>query len=841
MTQEGSRRLLPLARCYQPTSQPTSYQPAPSAGSGPPPAGARAAHRRSSNLKPMASAGDDTPPRKLKLESEDSSYDSDYEPPTAADHDDVSRTVSDTLGAEFAEYVTLGQGAYSPAPPPPGCDPADYQAKVEFAYKLGYTEEHVQRALRKLGAQPGENDFLEELIRVGKDAKGVTCDAEDHEEFTTLAPALRLAREAREDPSNLRHIVVDGSNVAMSHGNKERFSCRGIRLAVDYFRARGHQGITVFVPMWRKEAPRPDTPITDQEVLLELERERVLVFTPSRVVTGKRITCYDDRYILQTALDQDGVVVSNDNYRDLCKEKQFKKIIEERIIMYTFANDRFMPPDDPLGRNGPTLDNFLRKSPRPSESLCPYGKKCTYGNKCKYYHPERGNQPQKSVTEKLAEHAQRSLQGRRALGDGASDGGRSIRDKTLSLPASEARAQGQARKQPVGRTRSLVPGSVPGDSRPPPVDDLQQQQQLRAANKSRSMENVASAARLRSVLIDPASYDPTAAAAGGAGDWPRWGLPPPQPQQQQHMHTKGVRQHLELCRKSSDPSYQTSGGPPPLPEQPRPHKPLARQLTLNPTYDPRLAQHERERDQYVLELEAQLGRQQMMSRNLLSPHWGEVGGHRQQQQPQHASVTRIASAPDSCRQPAAGAPQLAPPGFSMQRLSSTSDPQLNAYPPPAYHYPSATDPFTADNCGGAWQQHRPVTSSPSSGWPTAAPSAYSQPPPATYHPFQSNPLTASLSTPPLGGATSQSPGGVSLSSAGGAPFGMLGFGGGAAGGYTPDPIGTQPSSPRQSKDEQRRKMYWHLSALFPEEKVRVAMNLMPDETDPTKICAEILQ
>ena len=48
------------------------------------------------------------------------------------------------------------------------------------------------------------------------------------------------------------------------------------------------------------------------------------------------------RYILQTALDQDGVVVSNDNYRDLCKEKQFKKIIEERIIMYTFANDRYV-------------------------------------------------------------------------------------------------------------------------------------------------------------------------------------------------------------------------------------------------------------------------------------------------------------------------------------------------------------------------------------------------------------------------------------------------------------------------------------------------------------------
>ena len=49
-----------------------------------------------------------------------------------------------------------------------------------------------------------------------------------------------------------------------------------------------------------------------------------------------------DRYILQTALDEDGIVVSNDNYRDLHKEKQFKKIIEERILMYSFANDRWV-------------------------------------------------------------------------------------------------------------------------------------------------------------------------------------------------------------------------------------------------------------------------------------------------------------------------------------------------------------------------------------------------------------------------------------------------------------------------------------------------------------------
>ena len=81
--------------------------------------------------------------------------------------------------------------------------------------------------------------------------------------------------------------------------------------------------------------------ISDQHLLLELEKEGHLHFTPSRQAMGKRIVCHDDRYILNLAAETDGVVVSNDNYRELIMDKpEYRKIIEERILMYSFVNDR---------------------------------------------------------------------------------------------------------------------------------------------------------------------------------------------------------------------------------------------------------------------------------------------------------------------------------------------------------------------------------------------------------------------------------------------------------------------------------------------------------------------
>ncbi|XP_055467486.1 endoribonuclease ZC3H12A [Psammomys obesus] len=310
--------------------------------------------------------------------------------------------------------------------PQPAQDPvakeasaSELQMKVDFFRKLGYSSSEIHSVLQKLGVQADTNTVLGELVKHGS-ATERECQASTDPcpqpplvprggsapKPSTLEPSLP---EEDKEGSDLRPVVIDGSNVAMSHGNKDVFSCRGILLAVNWFLERGHTDITVFVPSWRKEQSRQDVPITDQHILRELEKKKILVFTPSRRVGGKRVVCYDDRFIVKLGFESDGVIVSNDTYRDLQGERQeWKRFIEERLLMYSFVNDKFMPPDDPLGRHGPSLDNFLRKKPLPSEHRkqpCPYGRKCTYGIKCRFFHPERPSRPQRSVADELRANA----------------------------------------------------------------------------------------------------------------------------------------------------------------------------------------------------------------------------------------------------------------------------------------------------------------------------------------------------------------------------------------------------------------------------------------------------
>lgn len=90
-----------------------------------------------------------------------------------------------------------------------------------------------------------------------------------------------------------------------SHGNGKCFSCRGIGIAVEHFRRRGHKEITVFVPQWRRQVPKfGEIPIKDQHILEDLGKNGILTFTPSRRLRGgktKNIVCCGDRFVQQAS------------------------------------------------------------------------------------------------------------------------------------------------------------------------------------------------------------------------------------------------------------------------------------------------------------------------------------------------------------------------------------------------------------------------------------------------------------------------------------------------------------------------------------------------------------
>ena len=72
-------------------------------------------------------------------------------------------------------------------------------------------------------------------------------------------------------------------------------------------------------------------------MLNDLEKKNQVYYTPSKRVGGKRIVCDDDRYMLKLAVNTQGIVVSNDNFKRFLNENaDFKLVVEERVLMYSF-------------------------------------------------------------------------------------------------------------------------------------------------------------------------------------------------------------------------------------------------------------------------------------------------------------------------------------------------------------------------------------------------------------------------------------------------------------------------------------------------------------------------
>ncbi|XP_045507182.1 NEDD4-binding protein 1-like isoform X2 [Colias croceus] len=221
----------------------------------------------------------------------------------------------------------------------------------------------------------GDSDVTVINTQIAKKKNGVNCATETAEDTYIKEVILGRAPSRNSIGSNiynperdiknktgLRMVVIDGSNVAMQHTKGRIYSVKGLKICIDYFVNRGHV-VKAFVPHFRCKNGKS----TDGHMLDQLERLGLVVYTPSREIQGRMITSYDDRYIVQCAAEFDGVIVSGDNYRDLLVENpRWRFVIENRLLQFTWVGNMIMFPKDPLGRNGPTLEQFLRH-PFPNE------------------------------------------------------------------------------------------------------------------------------------------------------------------------------------------------------------------------------------------------------------------------------------------------------------------------------------------------------------------------------------------------------------------------------------------------------------------------------------------
>lgn len=103
---------------------------------------------------------------------------------------------------------------------------SELQMKVDFFRKLGYSASEIHSVLQKLGVQADTNTVLGELVKHG------SASEREHQSSpepcpqpplvprgggTPKAPTLEPSLPEDKEGSDLRPVVIDGSNVAMRY------------------------------------------------------------------------------------------------------------------------------------------------------------------------------------------------------------------------------------------------------------------------------------------------------------------------------------------------------------------------------------------------------------------------------------------------------------------------------------------------------------------------------------------------------------------------------------------------------------------------------------------------
>lgn len=172
-------------------------------------------------------------------------------------------------------------------------------------------------------------------------------------------------------------LIIDGSNVAFSYG-KTHFSLTGIDLCIHYLISNNFDNFFIVFPSERKN-------MIQKSNFYQNYHEKVL-FSPKQILgaNDNPRKSFDDIFMLELAIKNKGIIVTNDQLQDLYEEAEttfnfaWKHVIRERICNFMIFKNSFMLSPQPYGCDRPEVGmmEFLRGEFENFE-LPDYTKECT--------------------------------------------------------------------------------------------------------------------------------------------------------------------------------------------------------------------------------------------------------------------------------------------------------------------------------------------------------------------------------------------------------------------------------------------------------------------------------
>lgn len=223
-----------------------------------------------------------------------------------------------------------------------------------------HRKKKTKRGLYKAQLKQAINASLADINSVTSGSRQSTPSRPVPRPLTPTPPPITkipLSHEERKD--QYRPLIIDGSSMGFAYGNHDRFCAEGIRAAYECFKTLGFEDDNIVIIL--KHIPQHYKAGHDQAIIDFYHKMGILHYCPSRYAGDVLIKSNDDLFILKTASELEGVVLSCERFReywDLYPE--YRDVIMYRLIQPTFIKDQLILPLDPLGVQGPELDQVLR-------------------------------------------------------------------------------------------------------------------------------------------------------------------------------------------------------------------------------------------------------------------------------------------------------------------------------------------------------------------------------------------------------------------------------------------------------------------------------------------------